>query len=117
MKPFTVDSCEENTLDSRSESRELDCKSHNSSSQPVPTERLHPAEWHLQEIYLSIDDETGQNVSSKRDRPETRDKVGLCVAVGAGVGVARGVVMNELALWIAIGVAMGIALGAGWSRT
>ena len=37
------------------------------------------------------------------------------VAIGAGVGVALGVAMNNLALWMAIGVGIGLALGAGQS--
>jgi len=36
-------------------------------------------------------------------------------AIGAGVGVALGVAMNNLALWMAIGVGMGVAIGAGQS--
>ena len=35
------------------------------------------------------------------------------VAIGAGVGVALGLAMDNLALWLAIGVGMGLALGAG----
>jgi urocanate hydratase len=37
------------------------------------------------------------------------------IVIGAGVGVALGVAMNNLALWMAIGVGMGVAIGAGQS--
>ena len=37
------------------------------------------------------------------------------IAIGAGVGVAMGLVMDNLALWLAIGVGVGLALGAGQS--
>jgi len=36
-------------------------------------------------------------------------------AVGAGVGVALGLIMNNLGLWLAVGVAIGIAIGTGQS--
>jgi len=38
------------------------------------------------------------------------------VAIGAGVGVALGLAMDNLALWLAIGVGIGLAIGAGQSR-
>jgi len=37
-------------------------------------------------------------------------------AVGAGLGVALGLITNNLGLWLAVGVAMGLAIGAGQSR-
>ena len=37
------------------------------------------------------------------------------IAVGAGVGGALGLAMDNLALWLAIGVGIGLALGAGQS--
>jgi hypothetical protein len=41
----------------------------------------------------------------------------MWIAIGAGVGVALGVAMDNLALWLAIGVGIGIAIGAGQSRS
>ena len=38
------------------------------------------------------------------------------IAIGAGVGVALGLAMDNLALWLAVGVGIGLALGAGQSR-
>lgn len=37
---------------------------------------------------------------------------GLWIAVGAGVGTAVGVAMDNIALWIAIGVGLGVAMGS-----
>jgi len=49
-----------------------------------------------------------------RDRRQT---LGMWIAIGAGVGVALGVAMDNLALWLAIGVGIGLAIGAGQSRS
>ena len=54
---------------------------------------------------------------SARGGNVTCNKMGLGIAVGAGVVVALGVAMDDIALWVAIGVAMGIALGTAWNRT
>ncbi len=48
-----------------------------------------------------------------RDRQET---LGIWIAIGAGVGVALGLAMDNLALWLAVGVGIGLAIGAGQSR-
>lgn len=38
--------------------------------------------------------------------------VGVAIPIGAGFGVALGLVLDNLALGIAIGAAMGVAIGA-----
>jgi hypothetical protein len=48
-----------------------------------------------------------------RDKQQT---LGIWIALGAGVGVALGLAMNNLALWLAVGVGIGLAIGAGQSR-
>lgn len=47
---------------------------------------------------------------------DRQQKLGIWIALGAGVGVALGIAMNNLALWLAIGVAAGLAIGAGQTR-
>ena len=39
------------------------------------------------------------------------------IAIGAGIGVALGVAMDNLALWLAIGVALGVGIGALATRS
>jgi hypothetical protein len=48
-----------------------------------------------------------------RDKQQT---LGIWIALGAGVGVALGLAMNNLAPWLAVGVGIGLAIGAGQSR-
>jgi hypothetical protein len=38
------------------------------------------------------------------------------IAIGAGVGVALGVAMDNLGLWLAIGVGIGVAIGVVKAR-
>ena len=46
---------------------------------------------------------------------DTRQTLATWIAVGAGVGVAMGLAMDNFALWLAIGVGIGLALGDGQS--
>jgi hypothetical protein len=48
-----------------------------------------------------------------RDRQQT---LGIWIAIGAGLGVALGLAMDNFALWLAVGVGVGLAIGAGQSR-
>jgi hypothetical protein len=48
---------------------------------------------------------------TEQGRPEGWE-VGAFLAIGAGVGVALGVAMDNIGLWLAIGVAVGVVLGA-----
>jgi TPP-dependent 2-oxoacid decarboxylase len=48
---------------------------------------------------------------TEQRRPEGWE-VGAFLAIGAGVGVALGVAMDNIGLWLAIGVAVGVVLGA-----
>lgn len=45
----------------------------------------------------------------------TRQTLATWIAIGAGVGVAMGLAMDNFALWLAIGVGIGLALGDGQS--
>jgi hypothetical protein len=51
-----------------------------------------------------------EEIGSMRDKQQT---LGIWIALGAGVGVALGLAMNNLALWLAVGVGIGLAIGAG----
>jgi|GEM_PF-2270494 len=39
--------------------------------------------------------------------------VGVCLAIGAGLGAAFGVVSGDMGVCLAIGVGLGVAVGAG----
>ncbi|MCL7454319.1 MAG: hypothetical protein M8467_14865 [Anaerolineae bacterium] len=56
--------------------------------------------------------------NSGNDRSEDRlgNMVAVGLAIGAGFGVALGLVFDNLALGIAIGAGMGMAVGAGLSQ-
>ncbi len=41
--------------------------------------------------------------------------VGSSLAVGAGIGTALGVALDNIGLWLAVGVGVGTAIGAGLS--
>ena len=41
--------------------------------------------------------------------------VGSSLAVGAGIGTALGVALDNIGLWLALGVGVGAAIGAGVS--
>ena len=41
--------------------------------------------------------------------------VGSSLAVGAGIGTALGVALDNIGLWLALGVGVGVAIGAGLS--
>ena len=58
------------------------------------------------------------NRNSDNGRSEDRlgNMVALGLAIGAGAGVALGLVFDNLALGIAIGAGMGMAIGAGLSQ-
>jgi hypothetical protein len=53
-----------------------------------------------------------REIGIMRDKQQT---LGIWIALGAGLGVALGLAMNNLALWLAIGVGVGLAIGAGQS--
>ena len=55
---------------------------------------------------------TTESNGQDQDR-ETRSVVGVAIPIGAGGGVALGLVLDNLALGIAIGIAIGVAIGAG----
>jgi hypothetical protein len=42
-------------------------------------------------------------------------ELGAWIAIGAGMGVALGVAMDNIGLWLAIGVALGVVIGAATS--
>jgi hypothetical protein len=42
--------------------------------------------------------------------------IGVGIAIGAGFGVALGLVLDSLGLGIAIGVSLGVAIGAGMEQ-
>ena len=43
-------------------------------------------------------------------------KVGLWLAIGAGMGASLGVATGETGVWLPVGVAVGLAIGVGMSR-
>ena len=55
---------------------------------------------------------------NRRDRimQDKRLNVGRWTAIGAGMGAALGVAMNNLGVWLVIGLAIGLAIGAAQSR-
>jgi len=59
-------------------------------------------------------------MNSNSDNGRSDDRLGnmvaLGLAIGAGAGVALGLVFDNLALGIAIGAGMGMAIGAGLSQ-
>jgi hypothetical protein len=59
-------------------------------------------------------------MNSDSDNGRSSDRLGnmvaLGLAIGAGAGVALGLVFDNLALGIAIGAGMGMAIGAGLSQ-
>ncbi|WP_122089192.1 hypothetical protein [Halalkalicoccus subterraneus] len=56
-------------------------------------------------------------MSEEQGEPDSRNKMGTGIAVGAGLGAGLGVVMDDFTQWLAIGMGIGIALGAAWSQT
>ena len=54
------------------------------------------------------DDEDKNN--GKRDKTPVLS--GAWIAIGAGVGVALGVALDNIGLWLAIGIAIGAAMSA-----
>lgn len=67
--------------------------------------------------YLSFAVTDDYRMSAHNVETATRNKMGLGIVTGAGVGIAVGVAVNDLAVWMAVGAAMGVALGVAWSRT
>lgn len=55
------------------------------------------------------------NGTGNNQRPQSM--IGVAIAIGAGGGVALGLVLDNLALGIAIGMAIGAALGAVVDRS
>ena len=45
-----------------------------------------------------------------------RNRIGIGLLIGRGIGVAIGVGTDNLPVWIAVGVAIGIAIGTVWDR-
>jgi hypothetical protein len=39
------------------------------------------------------------------------------IAIGAGIGVALGVAMDNMPLWLAVGIGLGVAIGALATRS
>jgi hypothetical protein len=39
------------------------------------------------------------------------------IAIGAGIGVALGVAMDNMAVWLPVGIALGVAIGAVTTRS
>lgn len=54
-------------------------------------------------------------MSENDDRIYTN--VGVCLALGAGIGTAIGAATQNIGLWLALGAGIGVAIGAAISAT
>jgi hypothetical protein len=56
------------------------------------------------------------NPNNGRTDQQPGSMIGVGIAIGAGFGVALGLVLDSLGLGIAIGVSLGVAIGAGMEQ-
>jgi hypothetical protein len=56
------------------------------------------------------------NSNGGRTDRQPGSMIGVGIAIGAGFGVALGLVLDSLGLGIAIGVSLGVAIGAGMEQ-
>ena len=47
---------------------------------------------------------------------KNKDYTALGIALGAGIGTALDVTMNNIGVWLSNGIGVGVAIGAGMSR-
>ena len=62
---------------------------------------------------MTRDDGAAEVKVDERPRSWPPLEFGAWIALGAGVGAALGVILDDLALGLALGAGMGVAIGAG----